>query len=584
LKILSISVRDFLSIGEVSLSFPNSGLILIEGWNHDKASANGAGKSSILSAITWCLYGKIPRNITASSIIRTSCKKTSVSIECEIQNKTYTISRSRPGDLTISRQSAVSESITQLELEKLIGLSYERYIAVAYFAQGIGSRFLDLSDTDKKQLFLDLSKAGDYSAAKDKIDSTIKTLFVEKTTIEKSVSQTSSRLEELRTSYVGLESIHAEIETNTLEIAKLQKALSLIDISTPDISKHKELISKLKLELQKIAESKGELRQLHSALKRLSSPIEVTKTDACPHCSGSLIVVDGAVEICDIESIKKAESSSILKRQEQIQAVKLQITDLDKLISKESRILDAIDKCTNQMDILTEDSRRAQSKADSIESKLHILKNSKTQLSKELQQIEKVNNRILELEASLKVNLIELESKTKALSIVEAASHILGPSGIQAYVLDSIIDQFNASVVSILSEGWPGLSYELLSFKENKTGAISTRFSDNIAIDGVSRSLGALSGGERKCLAVAIDLAIAKTFELHSGFLPKPLILDEPFDSMDSNNREHAISILQQFASTTPILVVDHQNETKGLFDKVIYVDKRNGVTSATIE
>jgi DNA repair exonuclease SbcCD ATPase subunit len=128
------------------------------------------------------------------------------------------------------------------------------------------------------------------------------------------------------------------------------------------------------------------------------------------------------------------------------------------------------------------------------------------------------------------------------------------------------------------------MKYELLSFKENKTGAISTRFSDSLSIDDRVSTVGALSGGELRCLSIAIDLAVSRIYSLYSGQTIAPLILDEPFEGMDSVNRELAISILQTISNATPVVVVDHANEVKGLFDSVILVEKKNGVSAIRVE
>lgn len=61
-------------------------------------------------------------------------------------------------------------------------------------------------------------------------------------------------------------------------------------------------------------------------------------------------------------------------------------------------------------------------------------------------------------------------------------------------------------------------------------------------------------------------------------------MLDEPFDHMDSINRERAVSLLQEVASELPVIVVDHANEVKGLFDNIILVTKKNGISAVSVE
>ena len=60
-----LSIKNFLVIGEAEVDLHNCGLTLIEGRNEDDESANsnGAGKSSLVDALCWCLYARLPVRI-----------------------------------------------------------------------------------------------------------------------------------------------------------------------------------------------------------------------------------------------------------------------------------------------------------------------------------------------------------------------------------------------------------------------------------------------------------------------------------------------------------------------------------------
>jgi DNA repair exonuclease SbcCD ATPase subunit len=59
-----------------------------------------------------------------------------------------------------------------------------------------------------------------------------------------------------------------------------------------------------------------------------------------------------------------------------------------------------------------------------------------------------------------------------------------------------------------------------------------------------------------------------------------PVILDEPFDGLDSLGRELIIDILTKISHTRQIWVVDHASEAKSLFNQVVKVEKRNGISN----
>ena len=75
MKIKFLEVENILSIGKIRIEFKNNGLVLLDGWNHDDGSANGAGKTAVPNALSYALYDKIPRKISKTEIVRRGTKK-----------------------------------------------------------------------------------------------------------------------------------------------------------------------------------------------------------------------------------------------------------------------------------------------------------------------------------------------------------------------------------------------------------------------------------------------------------------------------------------------------------------------------
>ena len=71
MRIETVKIENFLGISEAELSLDNRGLLLIQGENRDDPSAksNGAGKSTIPDAISWCLFGKTARGVSSDDVI-----------------------------------------------------------------------------------------------------------------------------------------------------------------------------------------------------------------------------------------------------------------------------------------------------------------------------------------------------------------------------------------------------------------------------------------------------------------------------------------------------------------------------------
>ena len=68
MQIVSLDIENILSIEKASVSFEETGLVLVEGWNYDAERANGAGKSAIFNCISFALFDKLPRKMQITTL------------------------------------------------------------------------------------------------------------------------------------------------------------------------------------------------------------------------------------------------------------------------------------------------------------------------------------------------------------------------------------------------------------------------------------------------------------------------------------------------------------------------------------
>ena len=98
MKFGNLSIHNFLSIKDAEIDLSDRGLMLIEGVNQDDPSArsNGAGKSSIVDALSWCLYGKTARGVSGSDVINKKAGKgCSVTLKINDSGTEYIVVRER---------------------------------------------------------------------------------------------------------------------------------------------------------------------------------------------------------------------------------------------------------------------------------------------------------------------------------------------------------------------------------------------------------------------------------------------------------------------------------------------------------
>jgi len=141
---------------------------LIVGNNQDEGGSSGSGKSTIMNAIVYALYDKLPIKITKDQLINRINKgvKTTamvVTLELTINDDEYIITRSRgSSNTTIIKKNGVDVTCANLTLanayiEQLIGISYEMFVQVIMFNNSTTS-FLDLELSSQRALIEELLK------------------------------------------------------------------------------------------------------------------------------------------------------------------------------------------------------------------------------------------------------------------------------------------------------------------------------------------------------------------------------------------------------------------------------------------
>lgn len=173
MKLLNISGRNFMTLGEVNLPLADRGLLLIQGVNDDDTSANsnGAGKSSVVELICWVLYGETSRGLSADEVINDAAGKDCagfLTIEDD-DGSVYQVARYRKDSkeknkVTLHRIDVTppvdatkgTDKETQQAINKLIGCELEVFKAAVYAAQ---EEMPDLPGMTDKQLKLLVEEA-----------------------------------------------------------------------------------------------------------------------------------------------------------------------------------------------------------------------------------------------------------------------------------------------------------------------------------------------------------------------------------------------------------------------------------------
>lgn len=575
MKIKYLKIENILSIESAEIHFDDSGLILVEGWNHDLGRANGAGKTAIFNALSFALYDEIPRKITSSEILRRGSKAGLVTARIVSGEDVYEVTRTRPKGVRFQRNDQ-EITLTQCEWEKILKLSYEQFLISIYAAQRNDTRFLFLNDSGKKDFLLKLLNLDKFHDLKKQADDKVKLLNAEVLDVKGKINTSKSKIEAYQESIVDEREIRALMKTTDSDIKDLnQKIIVAQQVSKPDLSSYVNIETQILTKEKTISAAKATRSVLHTQYRKISSLVaEFSASDKCGECGSK-------IDLTQSKHIHNKEQEEI---KGQLADLKAQIDAQDLIVSKENEIHNLKTKLNEKKSKELEAYNSAQSSINEAKRVLFQKENTAQNCALKLSQNEELNSKISVLTEGLaKYELILLE-KSQNLEFYKTLSTICSPTGAQAYVLDSIIDSFNEKIPNFVDLVWPTASYQLNSYRENAKGDVTAKFSESLTIDGKEVSVGSLSGGELKALSLCIDFTVIDILQTNFGIALNPIILDEPFDGLDSVGKEIVIGLLEKLSRERQILVVDHGSEAKASFNKIIMVEKRNGISSVKVE
>ena len=355
IRILKIEAQNFLSLGNISVDIEDRGLTIIDGINNDSSNFdnNGSGKSSIVEAIVYSLFGKTIRGISDDTLVnREVGKKLEVSIDLEVDGKHYRITRRRKYssknniELWIEGKDATpySEKELNLEVERILGMSYKVFTSSIVFSDK-SIKFAMSTNSELKDIFEDILNLDFltecYEVAKNRIslsENKIQSLTSKKLDTEASLKS----LEEFQNN--ALEEYRREIEAKNNSICNLKE---LIEETKTSIECIKD---EIKLEEGNLIIQKTKLDELSSQLHQ-TTPIFTEEFDELKH-KNSIDTYRNEIE--SLEEILNGEKLKATKIKNAISKKKSEKEELEEDINNSPKVGDICKYCGS---VITKDTK-----------------------------------------------------------------------------------------------------------------------------------------------------------------------------------------------------------------------------------
>jgi DNA repair exonuclease SbcCD ATPase subunit len=518
---------------------------------------NGAGKSTILDALCFCLFGKPFRKINKPQLLNAINKKgLLVEVEVRIGNKTYQIRRGIKPNLfeihsngVMLNQSAETKDYQEYLEKHILKMNFKSFSQIVILGSASFVPFMQLSAANRREVVEDLLDI--------QIFSTMNTLLKEK------VSQNKTDLQDI-TYEMRLTGEKIEMQKKLIqslkennkdeEQKKIQKGIEIsgnLQIALADIKAETEAIEELSKSIADQSQVANECNDLVSLKKEIQQKVKHLTTeinffnehDDCPTCKQSINA--------------DFKTTTVEGRQKDIDANNNKIKAItDKL--------EAVDKRMTEINDVLSSIQEKRSIVRDHQTQVKIYESTLTQLRQEIKDI-RAKNRDMDADNteinSLKVKLKEqIEKKEELLSdksVLDVAAVMLKDSGVKTKIIKQYVPVINKLVNKYLSSMDFFVNFEL---NENFEETIKSRHRDDFSYESFSE-------GEK----MRIDLALLFTWraisKMRNSASTNLLIMDEVFDSsLDNNGTEEFLKIISTLTSDTNLFVISHKGDQ--LFDK----------------
>ena len=542
----NVKWKNLLSTGnywtEVKLDSTNNTLVVGE---------NGSGKSTMLDALCFALFGKPFRSINKPQLLNSINQKDCVvEVVFDNGNKNYKIVRGiKPnifeiycnGDL-INQDAAVRDY--QEFLEKFIlKLNYKSFTQIVILGSASFTPFMQLSASDRRAIIEDLLDIQIFSTMNGLIKERLtnnKDLIANKKheidLVQQKYDMQKKHIDDLKQNNEDkVKEYDTEISCHSSTISTL---LSNVAILTEETEKL-QLVVATKIDTETKVKKITKLEsQIESNLSKFQKDISFFQShDDCPTCRQAIA-----------SSFKEEELGNLSTK---VDECRHGLTELEKKLFEEQNKLNAINetqKLINQKQVEIATANTTISETNKMIARLRKLidelKDSKVVTDLEEQRLKELKDSLSTLQSNLK-QLIEEKS------YYEVASTLLKDTGIKTKIVKQYLPIINKLVNKYLASLDFFVNFNLdESFKET----IKSRHRDEFSYNNFSE-------GEKQRIDMALMLTWRAVAKLKNSSNTNLLILDETFDSsLDTNGTEELMKILHMLEGVN-LFVISHKGD-----------------------
>jgi DNA repair exonuclease SbcCD ATPase subunit len=559
----TIKYKNLLSTGNqyTEIDFTKNRTNLIVG-------TNGAGKSTVLDALCFSLFGKPFRRINKPQLINSVNEKDcKVEVEFSIGKSDWKVVRGiKPAIFEIWKNDAIlDQSSAALDQQKwleqnVLKMNYKSFTQIVILGSSNFVPFMQLSAAHRREVIEDLLDIKIFSSMntliKEKIRQSkeeIKILDLKKESFLDKVKMQENFIEELENR--GKENIQKKlhsISTLDKEVEVFMRESGILEENIFEKQKEVEGYVDASDKLRKFGTLKGKISQKVSTLTKEHKFF--TENTVCPTCTQ---------EIDDTFRINRINDA-----QNKAKELQSGYTELEEAIKEEEGRERQFNTITKEILKLTNDISQNNIKISGYQRQIRDLESEVQTITKQLENRNTEHEKLESFKDNLKITYDSLASKKDTINYYDFSYSLLKDGGVKSKIIKKYLPLINQQVNRYL---------QMMDFYINFT--LDEEFNETVQSPiHEDFSYSSFSEGEKQRIDLALLFTWREVARLKNSVNCNLMILDEIFDSsLDSTGTEEFLKIIRYVIKDANIFVISHKTGLEDKFESVLRFEKVKG-------
>ena len=559
----TIRWKNFLSTGNhfSEIKFNQHASTLITG-------SNGSGKSTVLDALTFGLFGKPFRKINKSQLINSMNEKdTKVEVEFSISTTDWKVVRGiKPNIFEIHRDGKCLDQFANANDQQkwfeqnVLKMNYKSFTQIVILGSSTFVPFMQLTSSNRREVIEDLLDIKIFSSMnniiKEKIrgiKEEVKVLTLKKESLNDKVAMQEKFISEIESQGKGrIKENREKITTLFTESDGYVSANEQLENDVFDLTKQQEAVTGATEKLRKLGNLKGKISQKVSTITKEHKFF--TENTVCPTCTQSIKEDFRINKIADAQT-KAKELQSGYK-------------ELEEAIKNEEEREHQFTKLSKEITSLTHGISKNNTRISGCQRQIRDLESEIQRLTDQLADRNTEHEKLATFQESLRTTYDELSSRKDTINYNNFMYGLLKDGGVKTHIIKKYLPLINQQVNRYL---------QIMDFYTNFT--LDEEFNETIQSPiHEDFSYASFSEGEKMRIDLALLFTWREVARMKNSVNTNLLILDEIFDSsLDEMGTEYFTKIIRFVIKDANVFVISHKTGMEDKFENHIKFEKVKG-------